>query len=92
MDDAHLSNIHEMFWKEDLNTRMAWIRQIIENKEPKYLQNDAKNIRNRTVTRVYYLPSASMDRIRVCQGLFLATLGYTCNKVVRVAMQKSAKG
>ena len=44
---------------------------------------------DRMVSNVYHLYTSTKERVKVCQKMFTSTLGYSSDKVVRIALGKS---
>ena len=89
VDEASRVFIHDQYWNGGYTERITWINGMIDSSEPKRRRKNNKEASDRKMTAVYHLYANNMERVRVCQKMFLSTLGYTCDRVVRVALEKS---
>lgn len=92
--------IHTQFWSLGHYSRRLWMNSKIKNIKPKQrTTGEIGDFKKRNTTRIYYLPKdsnftessdeefESSGSIQVCQQFFLATLGYTSNRVVEEALK-----
>ena len=69
--------INEEFWRKDYNDRKTWMAHMVRE------HGQCKEIGKR-VNRNYFLNiPGQMIETAVCQTFFLATLGYTSNRVIQ---------
>ena len=64
---------------------------MAEEKEPERRRKIKKDQVERGVSHTYHLYTGNGERLRVCQRLFLSTLGYTSDKVVLCTKKKAIR-
>lgn len=82
-------NIHDSYWGMGPTERKLWLYQkvtFLKTRRPSMQDHDDDTPRRRLYTRVYRLPYPSEDKllklIKVCQCMFINTLGYKCAEVI----------
>ena len=70
--------------------RGAWVAQSIDTRSPVRPRKITAHLKERKVTRVFYLSTEERTKIRVCQKMFLATLGLKCDKIIETAIGKTS--
>lgn len=81
MTKAERAKIHNEYWNLDTDSQKLWLCSKIGHQPVKRRQISI--YRNRRYTKTYSLPSDTTGtNIKVCQKMFLTTLGYTQNGVV----------
>ena len=84
LDDHVRAQLHDEFWKMDVHPRKMWLANHVNFVQPKrrYVTQNPDEERRRKDSREYFLPIDGQKTI-VCQKMFLATLGYSSDKVIR---------
>lgn len=84
--------IYNMFW--DLgcyNLRKQWIAKLIVREDPKR-RTSLDNPLRRMETRRFFLPNDNEEKMEVCKGFFLRTLGFKWDKMVDTICKTTEKG
>jgi hypothetical protein len=88
LSEERRGQIHNSYWQMTYNKRRIWQSRLIKRKEVKRhrrCKNSALEVENckRTNSFWYFLPSETGDNeVAVCQKFFVATLGYTSNRLI----------
>ena len=81
--------IHEEYWKGEYSEKTNWIASMVDLVVPKRRRKDTVGTVDRMVSNDYHLYTSTKERVKVCQKMFTSTLGYSSDKVVRIALGKS---
>ena len=81
--------IHEEYWKGEYSEKTNWIASMVDLVVPNRRRKDTVGAVDQTVSNVYHLYTTTKERVKVCQKMFTSTLGYSSDKVVRIALGKS---
>ena len=90
--EEHRNDIHKFYWQLSKEEQFRWIINNVETISPERPRTKTSHIKERKVTRVYYLEDISKKRVHVCQKMFLSTLGLTNDKTIKTALDKSNNG
>ena len=69
--------------------QMQWMLQMIKTCTPSRPQKYTSGKKERTVTRIFFLEKDGQQKIQVCQVIFLKTLGFKSNCVMRTVLSKT---
>ena len=83
--------INENFWSMSYDARSAWIAQSVETIKPLRPRSVSSGLKERSVTRVFSLSTEGRVKIRVCQKMFLTTLGLKKDKIIETALKKTSE-
>ena len=91
IDETARDTIHKTYWKMPSHERKLWLHSHIKFAAPKrpYAREDGSSSR-RKISRIFFLPTPTLSakETSVSQKMFLNTLGYTSDEVVK-GLQKS---
>ena len=91
IDDVCRRTIHTKYWEiEEDHGRRLWLQNNVSLEEPKRRYSDP-GPRKRKYTRYFFLPNVEKKgfRIYVCQTMFLHTLGYKSDEVLRTVQNST---
>ena len=90
IDDNTRVFTHDEFWGDEYNDRLAWIAGMVDMVDPKRRRKVTKGAVERDITRIYHLYNRQKEKVKVCQRLFLTTLGYSSNRIIISTLEKAA--
>ena len=84
--------IHDSFWEQDNFARRQWLSNHVNFMETKRRYAKDSEVSRRRFSRIFFLPSVqqkgTLNKISVCQRMFLGTLRYSTDEAMRT-IQKS---
>ena len=92
ISDEDRELIHKRFWEQEKHDRKTWIQSYVHFIEPTQRYSTECGERKRKYIRVFLLPSvkkSDSNRISVCQKMFLGTLGYKTDEVLKTVQDTS---
>ena len=83
---------HDSFWEQDNFARRQWLSNHVNFMEPERRYMKDSEVSRRRFSRIFILPSVqqkgTLNKISVCQKMFLGTLGYSTDEAIKT-IQKS---
>ena len=70
--------------------QMQWMSPVIETCTPSCPRKYTFGKKERKVTRIFFLEKKARQKIQVCQVMFLRTLGFKSDLIMRTALPKTA--
>ena len=89
IDEDLRREIYDYYWSLNKDKQNIWISLMVETVAPVRPRKNTQGKKERKCARVYYLENRNKERIKVCQKMFLATLGLTTDKTVQTVMSKA---
>ena len=69
--------------------QMQWILQMIKTCIPPCPWKYTSSKKERMVIRIFFLEKEGQQKLQVCQAMFLRTLGFKTDLVMRTALSKT---
>ena len=85
--------IHNRCWWQEKHDRKTWIQRHMDFIDPTRRYSSESGERKRKYSRLFFLPSVNKidgNRISACQKMFLGTLGYKTDEVLKTTIQDTS--
>ena len=83
------SKIHEYYWSLTKDNQNIWISHMVETITPVRPRKKSTRKKERRFTRTYHLENDKGQKVRVCQKMFLSTIGLTTDVTIGTVLSKS---